>query len=58
MEYYRGPQRHTVQSKVETGESEDDGDGGIVNQQRRDQSFCGPALCVTSRKPTCDTQRK
>jgi hypothetical protein len=47
-----------VQSEADVGESED-GDGGDgVKQHRGDQSSRGAALRVTSRKPTCDTQRK
>src|SRR5258708_26519015 len=51
------PQRHTVQSKADAGESED-GESDVVKQHRGDQSSRGAALRVPSRKPTSDTQRK
>jgi hypothetical protein len=45
-----------VQSKADTGESEDGDSGNVVKQHRGDQSSRGAALRVTSRQPTGYTQ--
>ena len=58
VENHRRPQRHTVQSQAEAGESEESGDGYVVKQQRRDQPSRGAALPVIARKPAGDSQSK
>jgi len=58
VENHRWPQRHSVQSQTDMGESEESGDGEVVKQHGGDQSPCSPALCVSARQPASDTQRK